>query len=58
MFPNIQPEPFLVQLEAIPSSPIISYMGEEVDSYFNYLKGGCNVDSSKVSPELPLLQAE
>ena len=28
-FPNIQPEPPLVQLEAIPCSPITSYMGEE-----------------------------
>lgn len=58
MFSNIYPEPFLVQLEAIPSSPSISYMGEEVDSYFNYLKGSCNVDSNKVSSKPPLLQAE
>jgi len=28
MFPNIQPEPPLAQLEAIPSHPILKYMGE------------------------------
>ena len=30
-FPNIQPESPLVQLEAIPSHPIDSYVGEEAD---------------------------
>ena len=31
VFPNIQPEPSLVQLEAIPSSPITSHTREEAD---------------------------
>jgi len=30
-FPNVQPEPPLAQLEAIPSSPITSYTREEAD---------------------------
>ena len=31
MFSNVQPEPSLVHLEAIPSSPITSYIREEAD---------------------------
>ena len=31
VFPNIQPEPSLVQLEAIPSSPITGHTREEAD---------------------------
>ena len=31
LFPNVQPEPSLVQLEAIPSSPITRYRREEAD---------------------------
>jgi len=31
VFPNIQPEPSLVQLEAIPSSPVTGYTREKVD---------------------------
>ena len=31
VFPNVQPESPLAQLEAIPSSPITSYMREEAD---------------------------
>ena len=33
IFPNIQPEPPLVQLDAIPSHPITSYVGEEATSH-------------------------
>ena len=32
VFPNVQPEPSLAQLEAIPSSPITSHTREEADS--------------------------
>jgi len=32
-FPNIQPEPPLAQLEAIPSCPVASYMGEEANPH-------------------------
>jgi len=31
IFPDIQLEPLLAQLEAIPSSPIASYMGEDAN---------------------------
>jgi len=31
VFMNVQPEPSLVQLEAIPSSPITSHRREEAD---------------------------
>ena len=31
VFPNVQPEPSLAQLEAIPSSPITSHMREEAN---------------------------
>ena len=31
IFPNIQPEPPLAQLKAIPSSAIASYAGEEAN---------------------------
>jgi len=32
IFPNIQPEPLLVQLDATPSRPVTSYLGEEANS--------------------------
>ena len=32
-FPNIQPEHPLAQLEAIPSHPLASYMGEEANTH-------------------------
>ena len=52
MFPKIQPEPLLVSLEAIPSSPITSYVGEEVDlhlvtTFFQV------AESDRVSPKSP-----
>ena len=34
VFPNVQPEPSLVQLEAIPSSPITSHTREEADLFY------------------------
>ena len=36
-FPDIQPEPALVQLEASPSCPIASYVGEEANPHLNQL---------------------
>ena len=58
IFPNIQPEPLLVQLEAIPSCPITSYVGEKTDPHLSTSSLQVVVESDKVSPEPPLLQAE
>jgi len=58
-FPNIQPEPLLVQLKLITSCPIASYLGEETNSpspattSFQVV-----VESDEVSPELLLLQTK
>ena len=54
VFPNIQPEPPLAQLEAIPSHPIASYLGEEADPCLTTTSFQAVVDSN-VSPEPPLL---
>ena len=35
VFPNVQPEPSLAQLEAIPSSPITSHTREEANPQLN-----------------------
>lgn len=55
IFPDIQPESPLVQLEAIPSSLIASYVGEEADSppHHNLLLDSCR--ELKVTPKPPLL---
>ena len=58
VFPNVQPEPFLVQLEAIPSSPITDYMGEEADPQLTTTSLWVVIESNKVSPEPPLLQTK
>jgi len=51
VFPNIQPEPSLVQLEAIPSSPITSHMREEADPQLTTTSLQVVIESNKVSPE-------
>jgi len=53
-----QPEPPLVQLEAILSHPIASYAGEEVNPHLTTTSFQAAVESDKVSPEPPLLQTE
>ena len=53
VFPNVQPESPLAQLEAIPSSPIASYMREEADPYLITASLQAVVESNKVSPEPP-----
>ena len=58
IFPNIQPEPPLAQFEAIPSHPIASYMGEESNPHLTTTSLQVAVESNKVIPEPPLLQAE
>ena len=50
VFSNVQAESSLVQLEAIPSSPIASYMGEEA---FPHLTTTSLVESDEIVPERP-----
>ena len=59
VYRNVQPEHPLAQLEAIPSSPITSYMGEEskeANAHLATTSFQVAVESYKVSPEHPLLQ--
>ena len=58
VFPNVQPESFLAQLEAIPSSPIASHTREEADPQLTTTSLQVVIESNKVSPEPPLLQTE
>ena len=53
VFPNVQPEYPLVQLEAIPSSPITSYLGEEADPHLITISLHIVVDCDNVTPECP-----
>jgi len=55
VFPNVQPEPSLVQLEAIPSRPITSHTREEADPQLTTTSLQVVIESNKVSPEPPLL---
>ena len=48
----------LAKLEAIPSRPIASYMGEDADPHLTSASLQADVDSNKVSPEPPLLQTK
>jgi len=57
-FPNIQPEPPLVQLEAFPSSFITGYAGEEAEPHLSTTFLQAVVDCDKISPEPPLPQTE
>ena len=58
VFPNIQPESPVVQLEAVLSSPISSSMREEADPQLTTVSLQVVIESNKVSPEPPLLQTE
>ena len=53
---QFQPESPLVQLEAIPSSPVAIYEGEEADPHFITASFQVVVESYNVSPEPLLLQ--
>jgi len=55
VFPNVQPESSLTQLEAIPSSPITSHPREEADPQLTTTSLQVVIESNKVSPEPPLL---
>ncbi|KAK4818164.1 hypothetical protein QYF61_007606 [Mycteria americana] len=57
-FPNIQSKPPLVQLEAISSRPITCYLGEETDPHLSTTSFQAVVESNKVSPQPPFLQAK
>ncbi|KAK4820813.1 hypothetical protein QYF61_007207 [Mycteria americana] len=57
-FPNIQSKPPLLQLEAISSCPITSYLEEEIDTHLTTTSFQVAVESDKVSPQPPFLQAE
>ncbi|KAK4827727.1 LOW QUALITY PROTEIN: hypothetical protein QYF61_021155 [Mycteria americana] len=57
-FPNIQSKPPLVQLEAISSRPITCYLGEETDPHLSTTSFQVVVESNKVSPQPPFLQAK
>ncbi|KAK4830892.1 hypothetical protein QYF61_013821 [Mycteria americana] len=58
IFPNIQSEPPLAQLEAISSCPIASYFGEKTDTHLTTTSFQVVVESHKVSPQPPFLQAK
>ncbi|KAK4815341.1 hypothetical protein QYF61_000173 [Mycteria americana] len=57
-FPNIQSKPPLVQLETISSCPITCYLGEETDTHLATTSFQVVVESDKVSPQPPFLQAK
>ncbi|KAK4813521.1 hypothetical protein QYF61_009247 [Mycteria americana] len=57
-FPNIQSKPPLVQLETSSSYPIPCYLGEETDPHLSTPSFQGVVESDKVSPQPPFLQAK
>jgi len=58
VFPNVQPESPLEQLEAISSSPVASYIGEEADSHPTTISLQVDIESDRGHPDPPLLQTE
>ena len=58
IFPNVQSEPPLTQLEAIASCPITSYFGEETNTCVSTTSFQVVIESNKVPPQPPLLQTE
>ncbi|KAK4827101.1 hypothetical protein QYF61_014203 [Mycteria americana] len=58
IFPNIQSKPPLVQFEAVSSRPIACYLGEETDPHLATTSFQVVVESNKVSPQPPFLQAK
>ncbi|KAK4816679.1 hypothetical protein QYF61_019915 [Mycteria americana] len=56
--PHIQSKPPLAQLEAISSCPITCYLGEETDPHLSTTSFQVAVESNKVSPQPPFLQAK
>ena len=58
IFPNIQSKPLLVQFEAISSCPITCYLGKETNTHLTTVSIQVVVESDKVSPQPPFLQAK
>ncbi|KAK4828847.1 LOW QUALITY PROTEIN: hypothetical protein QYF61_000904 [Mycteria americana] len=58
IFPKIQSEPPLVQLEAVSSCPITCYLGEDTDTHLATTSFQVVGDSNKVFPEPLFLQAK
>ena len=57
-FPNVQPNPPLAYLPAIPLGSIIGHQGEEISARPSSSPCEEAVDLNEVSPQSPLLQAE
>jgi len=53
IFPNIQSEPPLMQLEAIASHPLTSYLGEETKTHLATTSFLVVVESYDVPPQPP-----
>jgi len=58
IFPNTQCEPPLMQLEAISSCPVTTYLGEETNTHLVTTSFQVAVESDNVSPQPPLLQTK
>ena len=58
IFPNSQSKPPLMQLEAIASHPIASYLREDTNICLTTTSFQVVVESNKVPPQPPLLQAK
>ena len=58
IFPNIQSKPPLPQLDAISSHPITSYLTAETSTHLTTTPFQAVVESGKVSPQPPFLQAK
>ena len=58
IFPNIQSEPPLAQLEAVSSRPITCYLGKETNTHLVTTFFQVVVESEKVSPQPPFLRAK
>ncbi|XP_053940070.1 uncharacterized protein LOC128854090 [Cuculus canorus] len=57
-FPDVQSDPPLAQLEAIPPCPVPCHLGEEASIHLSTTSFQVVVESNKVSPQPPLLQAK
>ena len=57
-FPNIQSEPPLMQLEAIASCPVGSFLGEETNTLLITTTFHVIVENNKVSPQPPPLHTK